>query len=75
MNHRLQAIADGVKTIACCCSPRMVLYRVSFFNNDHVWTQVEQMGYSRIDAAKRVNPKLRPGYNCFVVRLIRPQGG
>jgi hypothetical protein len=79
MNHRIESIVEGIKSIACCCVLKEVKWRVSYFKRipsatagmyDHEWTQIEVMAYTRLDAAKKVDPKLKPGYNCWVNKVL-----
>ena len=83
MNHRLASIVEGVKTVACCCVLKEVKWKVGYLKKEPAelpgmfkskWTEVEVMAYTRLDAAnkvgKQVGVKFRPGYNCFVTKVI-----
>ena len=74
MNHRLRAIRDGIGSVLSACAPRLRKYRVSYFNDEHEWTQTELDAYTRLDAAdrlgKKIGKELKPGYNCWAVRVF-----
>jgi hypothetical protein len=48
---------------------------VSYFNEEHAWTETELIAYTRQDAAdrlgKQINKELKPGYNCWAVRVFK----
>lgn len=74
MLDRLAEIGTGLKTIASACSPRLLKWRVSYFNKDHVWTGTEVKAYTRTGAVAKVSElsgiKLRAGHSCFVLRVF-----
>lgn len=63
MNHRIESLVEGIKG---ACSLKLLKWRVSHFNAEHVWVQDVVMAYNSRDAAKRLG--LRAGYNCLVIR-------
>ncbi len=76
MNSRLSSLGSAVKSLADACSPVLRNYKVSYFKRvpseaqpgmfDSKWTVEIVTAYGKEEAAKKVDPKLRPGYNCFV---------
>ena len=79
MGSRLVELKEAVKNIGGCCCLVLRKYKVSYFQysvdpntnlQGREWVQKEILAYNRNDAAQRIKPGLRPGYNCFVIRVI-----
>lgn len=76
MNSRLSSLATAVKSLADACSPVKRPYKVQYLKKvpderqpgmvKGVWTVEIVDAYNREEAAQKVNPKLRPSYNCLV---------
>ena len=80
MNTRLELVASSVKTLLTACNPVPMRYKVTWFERifipeikmyRHQKRETTVMAYSSLDAAKQVNPKFRPGYNCWVSRIFK----
>jgi hypothetical protein len=82
---RWAELRDAAVSLGGCLCPWLRKFRVKYFRyfkklgtnlQDREWIEVDIMAYNREDAAKRVternsiDPPLRPGYNCFVSRVI-----
>lgn len=80
MNHRISSLIEGIRTAACCCNPVKKPYKVKYFKKvpderqpgmvKGVWATEVVDAYNKEGAARAVNLKLRPGYNCFVTRIM-----
>jgi hypothetical protein len=80
MNSRLRSLASAIRAVADACSPVLRPYRVKYFKRvpfesqpgmfTTEWTMEIVEAYNREDAAQKVDPKLRPGYNCFATRVM-----
>ena len=60
---------NGIREVGSCCCPWLRKFRVSY-RSKQMWVERDILAYNRQDAARRIDPKLRAGYNCFVVRVI-----
>jgi len=81
MNSRLRELANAFRSLANACTPVKQAWKVKYFKRvpfegqpgmvKGVWTTEIVEAYNPEEAAKKIGPKLRPGYNCFVTR-VRP---
>lgn len=85
MNHRIASLVTAAKAVFDACAPVLRPYRVKYFKRLPIaaqpgmftteWTMEKVDAYNREDAAHKVGPGLRPGYNCFVTRVMPGEVG
>jgi len=79
MNSRLGALKQAFEDLLDACRPVLRQYKVKYFKrvwNEKikmfvsVWTLEVVWAYGKLDAAQKVNPKLRPSKNCWVTKVM-----
>jgi len=81
MNSRLAELANAFRSLANACTPVKQAWKVKYLKKvpfqgqvgmfTSQWTVDIVAAYTPQEAAQKVNPKLRPEYNCIVTK-VRP---
>jgi len=83
MNSRLRELANAFRSLVDACAPVKQAWKVKYLKKvptglkyrgketyEGKWTVEVVAAFNREEAAEIVDPKLRPGYNCLVTKVM-----